>query len=72
MHLLDRVARCRAPLVLALDRSPTARFEVTGASRYAARLADCPLRFVLGDDLTRACAELAFAREDLLDRCRRQ
>jgi hypothetical protein len=61
MHLLDRVARCRAPLVLALDRGPAARFEVAGPSRYAARMADCPLRFVLGDDLTRACAELAFA-----------
>jgi hypothetical protein len=61
MHLLDRVAHCRAPWVLALDRTPVARFEVTGPSRYAARVAGCPLRFVLGDDLTRACAELAFA-----------
>ena len=61
MHLLDRIARCRAPLRLALDRSPGTPFEVTGPSRYAARMADCPLRFVLGDDLTRACAELAFA-----------
>jgi hypothetical protein len=61
MHLFDRIARCRAPLRLAPDRSPGTSFEVTGPSRYAARMADCPLRFVLGDDLTRACAELAFA-----------
>ena len=61
MHLFDRIARCRAPLRLAPDRSPGTAFEVTGPSRYAARMADCPLRFVLGDDLTRACAELAFA-----------
>ena len=61
MRLLDRVARCRAPFALALDHHPSAPFEVTGPSRYAARVADCPLRFVLGDDLTRACAELAFA-----------
>ena len=61
MRLLDRVARCRAPFALALDHHPSAAFEVTGPSVYAARVADCPLRFVLGDDLTRACAELAFA-----------
>jgi hypothetical protein len=61
MHLLDRVARCRAPLMLTLDRDPALQIEVTGASRYASRVAMCPLRFVLGDDLTRASAELAFA-----------
>ncbi len=61
MRLLDRVARCRTLLALALEHHPSAPFEVTGPSDYAARVADCPLRFVLGDDLTRACAELAFA-----------
>ncbi len=61
MRLLDRVARCRAPFALALSHHPSTRYEVTGAGRYAARVADCPLRYVLGDDLTRACAELAFA-----------
>jgi hypothetical protein len=61
MRLLDRVAHCRAPFRLALDDHPSAPFQVTGPSCYAARVADCPLRFVLCDDLTRACAELAFA-----------
>jgi hypothetical protein len=61
MRLLDRVARSRAPFALALDHHPSAPFEVTGPNSYAAQVADCPLRFVLGDDLTRACAELAFA-----------
>lgn len=60
MRLLDRVARCSAPFALALDHHP-APFQVTAPSRYAGCVADCPLRFVLGDDLTRACAELAFA-----------
>jgi hypothetical protein len=46
---------------LALGHHPWAPFRVTGPSCYAARVADCPLRFVLGDDLTRVCAELAFA-----------
>jgi hypothetical protein len=61
MRLLDRVARCHAPTRLALEHSPAVPFEVTGPSHYASRVADCPLRFVLDDDLTRASAELAFA-----------
>src|SRR5277367_896178 len=61
MRLLDRVARCHAPLRLALDGVSAVPFEVTGPSHYAPRIADCPLRYVLDDDLTRACAELAFA-----------
>ncbi len=61
MRLLDRVVRCHAPLRLALDGICAVPFEVTGPSHYASRVADCPLRFVLDDDLTRASAELAFA-----------
>jgi hypothetical protein len=53
MRLLDRVALCHAPMPLPLH--------VTGPGHYAAQVARCPLRFVLGDDLTRASAELAFA-----------
>jgi hypothetical protein len=60
MRLLDRVARCHAPMSLALEAYPQP-FEVTGPGRYASRVAACPLRFVLGDDLTRASSELAFA-----------
>ncbi len=59
MRLLDRVARCRDSLHLALGAG--APFEVSAPSRYAALVAACPLRFVLGDDLTRASAGLAFA-----------
>jgi len=61
MRLLDRVSRCQVPLCLTLPQAPAAPFTVTGPSQYAARVAECPLRFVLGDDLTRASAELAFA-----------
>ncbi len=61
MRLLDSVAHCPAlpPSVPAYLPSMTP--EVLGAGRFAAQVAACPLRFVLGDDLTRACAELAFA-----------
>jgi len=60
MRLLDRVARCRVPLSLPARHGATP-VAVAGPSRFAAQMAACPLRFVLGDDLTRASAELAFA-----------
>src|SRR5258708_24868677 len=59
MRLLD-LARCNAQLILP-SGSNLARSEVAGPSRFAAQIAACPLRFVLGDDLTQASAELAFA-----------
>ncbi|HEX3602619.1 MAG TPA: hypothetical protein VHU43_00910 [Steroidobacteraceae bacterium] len=61
MRLLDSIAHSHAPLVLSSSRDPSRPFEVAGPSRYAAQLANCPLRYVLGDDLTQASAELAFA-----------
>jgi hypothetical protein len=61
MRLLDRVARSRETLRLTHDLDRALEFEVTAPSHFAGRVADCPLRFVLGDDLTRASAELAFA-----------
>jgi hypothetical protein len=69
MRLLDRVARHHAPLMVALDRIPAAPFTVSGPSNFAAQVAGCPLRFVLGDDLTRASAELAFANGARLAGC---
>ncbi len=51
MRLLDSVACCHTP----------AQPHPPGASRFAAQIVACPLRFVLGDDLTQASAELAYA-----------
>jgi hypothetical protein len=48
MRLLDSIARYRAP-------------QTCQIAAPLPGLADCPLRYVLGDDLTRASAELAFA-----------
>ena len=61
MRLLDAVARSHRPLVLPSGRDSSAPFTVAGPSRFAAQLSGCPLRFVLGDDLAQASAELAFA-----------
>jgi hypothetical protein len=60
MRLLDSVARCYTPLVLPSSDN-LAHLEVAGPSQFAAQIAACPLRFVLGDDLTQASADLAFA-----------
>lgn len=61
MRLLDSVARCHEPLILPSAQDALMPFPVTGPSRFAAQVASCPLRFVLGDDLAEASAELAFA-----------
>jgi hypothetical protein len=69
MRLLDRVAHCAEPMRMVIDQMPSTAFEVAGPARFAARVADSPLRFVLGDDLTRASAELAFADGARLGGC---
>jgi hypothetical protein len=61
MRLLDRVANCTGPFRLSVGSEPNKVFDVTAASHYAALVTNCPLRYVLGDDLTRASAHLAFA-----------
>jgi hypothetical protein len=60
MRLLDSVARCYTPLVLPSGKAD-AQVQVAGPSRFASQIAACPLRFVLGDDLTQASADLAYA-----------
>jgi hypothetical protein len=69
MRLLDRVAQSTRPVLLAPDRSPHQPIEVTGPRHYARPLANCPLRYVLNDDLTHAAAQLAFADGDRLADC---
>jgi hypothetical protein len=60
MRLLDSVARCYTPLVLPSGKAD-AQVQLVGPSRFASQIAACPLRFVLGDDLTQASADLAYA-----------
>ncbi len=69
MRLLDRVALCREPVHVISDEYAPAPFEVSGPACFATQVAACPLRFVLGDDLTRASAELAFADGARLTGC---
>lgn len=68
MRLLDLVAQCREPLVI-LPRANCAPVAVSGPRDFAQQIVQCPLRFVIADDLTRASAELAFADGDRLAGC---
>jgi hypothetical protein len=61
MRLLDCVARSDLPVSSPAPRDASERTVVTGAASFAGQVAACPLRYVLGDDLTHVCAELAFA-----------
>ena len=67
LRLLDHVAQCTAPLIVRQDGGDTWR--LTGASDYAQEVARCPLRYVLADDLVRACIDLAYSEGAGLSAC---
>jgi hypothetical protein len=68
MRLLDLIAQSREPFVV-VPHAHGAPMRVSGPGDFAQRIAECPLRFVIADDLTRASAELAFADGDRLAGC---
>jgi hypothetical protein len=59
VKLADRVAQCRQPFTVL---TPGREVALNGAANCAQDVAKCPLRFVLSDDLTRLCAELAYSK----------
>src|SRR5271156_2931524 len=69
MRLLDQVAQCRSPLIVAPHGALSRALILPAPNEYAAEVAACPLRYVLGDDLTQASAHLAFAEGDRLAGC---
>jgi len=69
VRLLDLVAQCRDPFVILPTAYGAKPIEVSGPSDFARQIVECPLRFVIADDLTRASAELAFADGDRLASC---
>src|ERR1700761_987332 len=69
MRLLDVIAQSRNPFLVQPDASGARPMVLSGPSDFARQIADCPLRFVMADDLTRASAELAFAEGDRLADC---
>jgi hypothetical protein len=61
MKLVDRVAQCRKSLTVQ-DPATGRETTLTGAASCAEDVAGCSLRFVLSDDLTRLCADLAYSK----------
>lgn len=61
MNLADQIAQYRP--AAADSAAASGRYvEWGGAAHCAASIGGCPLRFVLSDDLTRLCGELAYSR----------
>ena len=61
MKLADCVAQCRSPLA-AEDFGSGRVTLLNGAAECAALVTRSPIRYVLADDLTRLCTELAYSR----------
>lgn len=59
MRLFDHIAQCSAPLIVRQYCGDLWR--LTGPSDYASEVTRCPLRYVLTDELLRACIELAYS-----------
>ena len=61
MRLIDRIAQCRQPFVV---RSNTDGRLTTlnNSADFAPVVAQCPLRYVLSDDLTNLCADLGYSK----------
>ena len=61
VNLIDSVAQCHAPFVVR-DRTSGKVTALNNTADCAALVARCPLRYVLSDDLTRLCADLAYSK----------
>src|ERR1700722_2655727 len=61
MKLVDRLAQFREPLIVK-DTTSGVLSHLSGAAEYAGRVAQCPIRYVLSDDLTRLCTALAYSK----------
>jgi hypothetical protein len=67
VRLLDHIAQSTAPLIVRQDSG--AQWRLTGASDFARQLRQCPLRYVLSDELVRTCIALAYSDGDELSAC---
>jgi hypothetical protein len=61
VNLVDCVAQCHAPFVVRQGASGDLAV-LNNTADYAPVVTRCPLRYVLTDELTRLCAELAYSR----------
>lgn len=69
VRLLDIIAQSREPFIILPPAQGAQPMKVSGPADFAHTIIECPLRFVIADDLTRASAELAFSKGDRLANC---
>jgi hypothetical protein len=68
MRLIDLVAQCRRPfLVQRINGNLT--YHLRGAMELAREVGDCPMRYLLTDELACVCAGLAYSSGDRLVEC---
>jgi hypothetical protein len=67
VRLLDHVVQCTSPFIVRQDCGTL--WPLTGPRDFAQELDHCPLRYVLADELVRACTELAYSEGDGLSGC---
>jgi len=60
VYLLDQIAQCRTPFIVISENGD--RWRLSGAADAAADIRDCPTRYVLSDDLTSVCTDLAYSK----------
>ncbi len=65
MHLLDQVAQASERIAVSVPGDATTR-SFPGTDVVSAAVAQCPLRYVLHDDVTETCTELAFEDSTIL------
>ena len=61
MNLIDSVAQCHTPFVVR-DHTSGKVSALNNTADCAGLVARCPVRYVLSDDLTRLCADLAYSK----------
>src|SRR5580693_2017324 len=61
MFLADGVAQCQAPFVVQ-DNHGGSKWHLDNTADHAEEVRACPTRYVLEDDLTRLCADLAYSK----------
>jgi hypothetical protein len=64
MRLLDQIWQWREPFYV--DHPKLGRVKLPGAERLAAPIANADIRYVLGDEVARACASLVYDQPELL------
>jgi hypothetical protein len=74
MRLLDQIAQCSTPFRVESATCGTGGEAgdptlLPGPADFSGRVAACPLRYVLSDDLVTVCTELALAEGDRLSAC---